>query len=51
MANKEIWSLFTWIPSIGCIIQVIILQNFYKLRDKLVHVLIQCNTGIITREE
>jgi Na+/melibiose symporter-like transporter len=46
-----LWALFTWVSSIGYLIQLLILVFFYKLRDAYVKVMSDCNNGLISREE
>jgi Na+/melibiose symporter-like transporter len=45
-----IWFTFTIIPAIGSF-ATLIFFSFYKLRDKAVQVMVQYNSGHITKEE
>jgi hypothetical protein len=38
------------VPAIGCLIAYVI-WNFYKLNDKDVQIMADCNAGKITKEE
>ena len=49
-AIDGLWFTYNVIPIIGLVIALVI-WNFYKLNDKDVQVMIDCNTGKITREE
>lgn len=49
-AVNVLWFIYTMIPAIGCFIAYII-WHFYKLNDKDVQVMLDCNTGKITKEE
>jgi Na+/melibiose symporter-like transporter len=48
--NDKLWLVFSLVPSIGALIALPILAK-YKLRDKYVEIITQCNTGKITKEE
>ncbi len=45
------WNVLTWISAIGPVFAIVILVLKYKLRDKTVSLMAQCNAGEITREE
>ncbi|MDR0397268.1 MAG: MFS transporter [Oscillospiraceae bacterium] len=45
-----IWSMFTWIPSVGALASLIGF-HFYEIRDNKVQIMIRCNHGEITRED
>lgn len=49
-AMNALWFLYMIVPMIGGVLSLIV-WNFYKLRDKDVEVMIDCNTGKITKEE
>lgn len=49
-ALDVLWFSYVMIPAIGCLLAYII-WKFYKLNDKDVQVMTDCNTGKITREE
>ena len=49
-ALDMLWLIFMLIPAIGGFLAFIV-WSFYDLRDKDVQVMIDCNTGKITREE
>jgi len=49
-ALRGLWATYLLIPTIGAIIQLILLL-FYKLNDKDVQIMSDCNAGLITREE
>ena len=49
-ALHGLWITYTLIPAIGYALSFICLQ-FYKLTDKDVQVMTECNSGSITREE
>ncbi len=49
-ALDVLWFSYVMIPAIGCLIAYII-WKFYKLNDKDVQIMTDCNTGKITREE
>ncbi|HMM32947.1 MAG TPA: MFS transporter, partial [Clostridia bacterium] len=51
VAKTGLWLLYSVIPIIGAIGQVVILQLFYKLRDRDVLVMSQANHGEITLDE
>ncbi len=49
-ALNVLWLIFMLIPAIGGLLAFIV-WSFYDLKDKDVQVMIDCNTGKITREE
>jgi Na+/melibiose symporter-like transporter len=49
-AMDVLWFSYIMVPAIGCFIAYII-WSFYKLNDKDVQIMADCNTGEITREE
>ena len=49
-ALDVLWFSYAMVPAIGCLIAYII-WNFYKLNDKDVQIMADCNAGKITREE
>ena len=49
-ALDVLWFSYVMIPAIGCFIAYLI-WKFYKLNDKDVQIMTDCNTGKITREE
>lgn len=49
--ERGIWFLMTLFPVIGAAAAFIILLVFYKLNDKDVQIMADCNQGLITREE
>ena len=49
-ALNVLWIIFMLIPAIGGLLAFIV-WSFYDLKDKDVQVMIDCNTGKITREE
>ncbi len=49
-ALDVLWFSYVMIPAIGCLLAVIFWQ-FYKLNDKDVQVMTDCNAGKISREE
>ncbi len=49
-ALDVLWFSYVMIPAIGCLIAYLI-WNFYKLNDKDVQIMTDCNAGKITREE
>ena len=49
-ALNMLWLIFMLIPAIGGLLSYIV-WLFYALKDKDVQVMIECNTGKITREE
>jgi Na+/melibiose symporter-like transporter len=46
-----IWILFTWATVIAYAIQLLLMLFFYRLRDKNVKIMSDCNNGLISREE
>ena len=49
-ALDMLWLIFMLIPAIGGLLAFIV-WCFYDLKDKDVQIMIDCNTGKITREE
>ena len=49
--KNGVWFTYTIFAAIGSIIAIPILLKYYKLRDKDVAHIIDCNNGLITREE
>jgi Na+/melibiose symporter-like transporter len=49
-ALNVLWFVFVMVPAIGCLLAYIV-WNFYKLNDKDVQVMAECNTGKIDRAE
>ena len=49
-ALDVLWFSYIMIPAIGCLLAYIV-WRFYKLNDKDVQVMTDCNTGKISREE
>ena len=49
-ALDMLWLIFMLIPAIGGLLSYIV-WLFYDLKDKDVQIMIDCNTGKITREE
>ncbi|MBQ3044412.1 MAG: MFS transporter [Clostridia bacterium] len=49
-ALDVLWFSYVMIPAIGCLLAYII-WKFYRLNDKDVQIMTDCNTGKITREE
>ena len=49
-ALDVLWLIFMLIPAIGGLLAYIV-WCFYDLKDKDVQIMIDCNTGKITREE
>lgn len=49
-AKEVLWFTYVMIPAIGCAIAYIC-WRFYKLNDKDVQIMADCNAGKITREE
>ena len=48
--SDKLWILYTLVPMIGGVISIAIFWQ-YKLRDKDVAIITNCNRGLITREE
>ena len=46
-----VWIIYTLFAAVGCIVAIPILMKHYNLRDKDVAHIIDCNNGLITREE
>ena len=46
-----VWIIYTLFAAVGCIVAIPILLKHYNLRDKDVAHIIDCNNGLITREE
>lgn len=49
--KEGVWFTYTIFAAIGSIIAIPILLKFYKLRDKDIAQIIECNNGVITKEE
>lgn len=49
-ALDVLWFSYVMVPAIGCLIAYLI-WHFYKLNDKDVQIMTDCNAGKITREE
>ncbi len=49
-ALNVLWFVFVMVPAIGCLLAYIV-WNFYKLNDKDVQVMAECNIGKISRSE
>ncbi|MBQ3499168.1 MAG: MFS transporter [Clostridia bacterium] len=49
-ALDVLWFSYAMVPAIGCLVAYII-WNFYKLNDKDVQIMADCNAGKITKEE
>ena len=49
--ENGVWFTYTIFAAIGSIIAIPILLKYYKLRDKDVAHIIDCNNGLISREE
>lgn len=49
-ALNSLWFFYALVPTIGCILAWIVWE-FYRLKDKDVQVMADCNSGLITREE
>ena len=49
-AVNVLWFLYTLVPAIGCFIAYLI-WHLYKLNDKDVQIMLDCNTGKISKEE
>ena len=45
------WHVMTWVSAIGPVIAIVILVLGYKLRDRDVNLMAECNNGDISREE
>jgi sugar (glycoside-pentoside-hexuronide) transporter len=46
----QLWAINCWIPIAACLISLPVLR-LYKLRDKYVKIMTDCNTGVISREQ
>jgi sugar (glycoside-pentoside-hexuronide) transporter len=46
-----VWIIYTLFAAVGCIVAIPILLKHYNLRDKDVAHIIDCNNGLISREE
>jgi sugar (glycoside-pentoside-hexuronide) transporter len=46
-----VWIIYTLFAAVGCIVAIPVLLKHYNLRDKDVAHIIDCNNGLITREE
>lgn len=49
-ALNVLWFVYVMVPAIGCLL-ALVTWLFYKLNDKDVQVMAECNSGIIDREE
>lgn len=49
-ALNMLWIFFILVPTIGCILAWIVWE-FYRLKDKDIQIMADCNAGIITRVE
>lgn len=49
-ALDSLWFFYAFVPTIGCILAWIVWE-FYRLKDKDVQIMADCNSGLITREE
>lgn len=49
-ALNSLWFFYALVPTIGCILAWIVWE-FYRLKDKDVQIMADCNSGLITREE
>lgn len=49
-ALDSLWFFYVFVPTIGCILAWIVWE-FYRLKDKDVQIMADCNSGLITREE
>ena len=46
-----VWVTYTLFAAVGCIVAIPILLKYYKLRDKDIAHIIDCNNGLISKEE
>jgi probable glucitol transport protein GutA len=46
----KLWAVYFWVPIAACLIATLFLRQ-YKLRDKYVKVMTDCNNGVIDRDE
>ena len=49
-ALDVLWFIYVMVPAIGCIVGLVI-WKFYKLNDKDVQIMADCNAGKIERED
>ena len=49
-ALNSLWFFYAFVPTIGCILAWIVWE-FYRLKDKDVQIMADCNSGLISREE
>lgn len=49
-ALDSLWFFYVFVPTIGCILAWIVWE-FYRLKDKDVQIMADCNSGLISREE
>ena len=49
-ALNSLWFFYALVPTIGCILAWIVWE-FYRLKDKEVQIMADCNSGLITKEE
>ena len=49
-ALDSLWFFYVFVPTIGCILAWITWE-FYRLKDKDVQIMADCNSGLISREE
>lgn len=49
-ALNSLWFAYILVPTIGCILAWIVWE-FYRLKDKDIQIMADCNAGLITREE
>lgn len=49
-AMGGLWIAYALVPAIGCALAAVVLY-FYKLNDKDVQIMADCNTGLISRED
>ena len=51
VGQQGCWHVLTWVSAVGPVIAIVLLVRRYKLRDRDVNLMAQCNNGEITREE
>lgn len=51
VGQQGCWHVLTWVSAIGPVIAIVLLVRRYKLRDRDVNLMAQCNSGEISREE
>ncbi|MPM25189.1 hypothetical protein SDC9_71679 [bioreactor metagenome] len=51
LAKTGLWLLYSVIPAVGAVLQIVLLGLFYKLRDKDVFIMSQANHGEISIDE